>query len=492
MDVAVAEYAPDQPPLATGVSRNMLNVVKRTKRSASPCRSLQAVTEALPARCQGAASMRGSDGTVKTFAATGTDLFVQTGTTWDEATRLSGGDYATPAFLFVEFMKYGDLAVMVNGVDNPQKFAISSDSDFSLLGGSPPVARHIGVWGNYLVLGNLSTDNTKLHWSATDDPEGWTAGVDNSQTQRFPDGGQIVKITNSPMQLVMLERAIHRATEVGPGDVFQFRQISSESGCAASGSVAQFQARVFYLSREGFMLVDDSGIRPIGAQRIDVTFWGDVNSDNLHLITATCDPVSKEYRVAYPTSGSDICNKMLIYNWDIDEWTPAAYTIEYLRRAHTEVGLTLEDLDALYPGGLETIPISLDSPVFNSTPQELLAAFGADHTMGVFDGATLLATIESVKAQIIPGTKAKIIDARIHCDGGTAAQHKLRLVVHDDKLNDPERLTNQVTQRSTGRFPFAAQRTKGRLHAAQSEIAAGAVWSHFQGWDFNAIPAGQR
>lgn len=494
MDLPIAEYAPDQPPLETGVTGTMLNVLPRTKASVSPCRSLQAVTDALAARCQGAASMRASTGTVKTFAGTATDLFVQNGTAWDEATRLSGGDYAVPDYLFWEFRKFGDLAIAVNGVDAPQKFAISTDTDFSALGGSPPVGRHLAVWGNYLVIGNLTADdNAAAQWSGTDDAESWTPGVGNSGRQAFPDGGEIMSILNAPLQVVLLERAIHMATETGAsGDVFQFRQISSESGCAASGSVAQFQDRAFFLSREGFMMLSAGGFTPIGAQRVDNTFWADVNTDYLFRITATCDPVTKLYRVCYPARGSTLCNRMLIYNWEIDRWTKAAYDIEYLRRAHTEVGVTLEDLDALYPGGLESIPISLDSPIFNSTPAETLMAFNTDHELGVFDGANLVATIGGIKAQIIPGQKARVTEARAHCDGGTAAQHKLRITIHDDKLNDATRQTNQVTQRDTGRFPFAAQRTKGRFHEPEHEIAAGATWSHFQGWDFTAMPAGRR
>jgi hypothetical protein len=492
MDVAIAQYAPDQPPLETGVSRNMLNVLPLTKASVAPCKSLQPVTDALAARCQGAASMRSTNGTIKTFAGTATALFFQDGTALTDATRTVGGAYATPDYLFWEMIKYGNLCVAVNGVDAAQKFAINTDTNFSALGGSPPIARHLAVWGNYLVMGNLSTDNTKIHWSGTDDPESWTAGTDNSGTQGFPDGGEVMKITNAPLRLIFLERAIHRATEVGGDDVFQFDQISAESGCAASGSVAQFQDLVFYLSREGFMMVSNAGFRPIGSQRVDKTFFADVNTDYLFRITATCDPTNKLYRVCYPSTGSTTCNKMLIYNWEQDLWTPAAYNIEYLRRSHTEVGVTLEDLDALYPGGLESIPISLDSPVFNSTPQETLAAFNTDHKLAVFDGANLAVTIESVKAQIIPGQKAKVLEARCHCDGGLASEHSMVLVIHNDKLNDSVRTTNAVTQRSTGRFPFANKRSRGRIHAVRHTVAAGATWSKFQGWDFTAQPTGQR
>jgi hypothetical protein len=235
-------------------------------------------------------------------------------------------------------------------------------------------------------------------------------------------------------------------------------------------------------------------LRAIGEQTVDNTFFGDVNREYLHRVVAVCDPRHKRYMVCYPSlaSSDGICDRMLIYNWSTDRWTPADYRIEYLRRVISNTGITLEALDLLYPGGLESIPFSFDSAAFSSTPEEALAAFDSSHKMGYFDGAVLAATITSTKGQMVPGYKAKIQAVRPICDGGETGDHSAVIAVHNDKLNDAERTTAEVFQRNTGRLPFAAKRTKGRYHAIQHNIAAGADWSNFQGWDVDAVQAGER
>lgn len=495
MDVPVSSYAPDQAPIGA-YNRSINNVLPISKTSRGPCKALQAVTEALDARCQGAASMRATDGTARTFGATATKLYYidpTDGTAWIDATRSSGGAYAVGTESFVKFAKYGDLALSVNGTDAAQKFDISGDTEFTVLAGSPPVFRDIAVWDDYVV-GLRADPNDTIQWGGTDDPESWVVGVDNSDQRKFPDSGAGVALTGGRQKLVFLESAIWRATNVGGTDIFQMSQISTERGCVAAGSVASYQDLVFFLAPDGFFMLSDAGLQPIGAQLIDATFWSTVNKTYLSRITATVDPRSKLYRVCYPSKDSamGLCDKMLVYNWDIQEWTPADYTVEYLRRVVTTTGITLEALDALYPGGLESIPISFDSPAFSSTPEEALAAFNGSHQMGFFDGATLAARLPSQEAQLIPGYKARINSIRPIVDGGEPAEILTSVGVRDNKLNDDQRFTTQVAQRPTGRAPFAAKRTKGRFHMAQTDMLAGANWSNFQGWDYDAIRAGMR
>jgi hypothetical protein len=495
MDLQVAPYAPDRAPLGD-FSRNINNVVSESIGSYAPLNELAATTEALTLRCQGAFSARATDGTVRTFAFDADDAYYQDpadSTQWVNATRAVGGDYTAASDDFWNAAQYGDLALAVNGADAAQKFDISTDTKFSVLGGSPPVAHDIAIWDDYVVLAEVDPNN-RLIWSGTDDPESWTVGTDNCQRRPLGDGGRIVKLTGGRMKLVFQETMIRRATNVGGTDIFQLNVISTERGCAAAGSVASYQGLVFFLAEDGFFMVSDAGFEPIGEQAVDNEFWRTVNRTYLYRVIAVCDPRHKLYRICYPSidSADGTCDRMLIYNWTTKWWTPADYEIEYLRRVLTGTGLTLEALDALYPGGLETIPISLDSPAFATTPEQALAAFNTSHKMGFFDGATKEATIGSQKGQMIPGYKAKIKAVRALCDGGDPEDHTARIAVHDDKLNDAERLTAEVTQRDTGRFPFAAKRTKGRYHAIEHTIAAGADWSNFQGWDVEAVRAGVR
>lgn len=495
MDLAVALYAPDQAPIGD-FSRNINNVVAESVISYAPTRELAPITEALTLRCQGAFSGRATDGTVRTFAFDGDDAYYQDptdATQWVNATRLAGGDYTTADDDFWNVAQYGDLAIAVNGVDVPQKFDISTATNFSALGGSPPVSHDVAIWDDYTVLAEVDPNN-RLQWGGTDDPEAWTVGTDNSDVRQFGDGGRIVKLTGGRQKLVFQETAIRRATNVGGTDIFQINVISTERGCAAAGSVAQYQDLVFFLAEDGFFMLSDAGLKAIGEQTVDNTFWETVNRTYLYRVIATCDPRHKLYKVCFPSldSADGTCDRMLIYNWAVDRWTPADYEVEYLRRVLTATGITLEGLDALYPGGIDSIPLSLDSHAFASTQEQALAAFNGSHQMGYFDGAIKAATIASQKGQMIPGYKAKIQAVRPICSGGETGDHSARIAVHNDKLNDAERLTSEVFQRDTGRIPFNAKRTKGRYHAIEHYIAAGADWPDFQGWDVEAVRAGKR
>jgi hypothetical protein len=495
VDIPVAAYRPDQAPIGD-FSRNINNVVSESPISYAPMQDLAAITSALTLRCQGAFSARATDGTTRTFAFDADDAYYQNPaapTTWVNATRLAGGDYTTADDDFWNVAQYGDLAIAVNGADVAQKFDISTDTDFSALGGSPPVSHDVAIWDDYVVLAEVDPNN-RLQWSGTDDPEAWTVGTDNSDVRQFGDGGRIVKLTGGRQKLVFQETMIRKATNVGGTDIFQLNVVSTERGCAAAGSVASYQDLVFFLAEDGFFMLSDAGLKGIGGQQVDNEFWKTVNRTYLYRVVAVCNPRHKLYHVCFPSlnSATGLCDRMLSYNWATDRWTPADYEIEYIRRVLSSTGITLEALDALYPGGLETIPFSFDSPVFASTPEQTLAAFDSSHQMGYFDGAVKAATIASPKGQMIPGYKAKINAVRAICDGGLTTDHSAIIAVHDDKLNDAERLTAEVFQRDTGRMPFAAKRTKGRYHAIQHNIIAGADWENFQGWDVEAVRAGKR
>lgn len=490
--IPVAPYTPDRAPLDTGITTIVSNVIAEEEASYSPCPSLEAVTSALTARCQGAASFRHND-TIVNFAFDATKAYKQNEATWDDVTR-SLDPYAVATDDFVTVAQYGAFIIACNGTDEPQHYEIGTSTLFSDLAGTPPVGAHfVVVVGDHVVMGNYASAKNGIRYSAVNDPESWPVG----NVQVFPDGGNIAGLAGGRDLTVFLDNLIKKGTLTGDADVFQFDTISSERGCAAPGSIAQYQERIFFLSYDGFFMLTPAGFTPIGEQQVDNTFWfgnndtPGVNIEYLHRVKAICDPIHKLYRVIYPStnSSSGLPDKMLIYNWSINRWTTANYNAEYLFRARTGLGKTLEELDALYPSGLDSIPVSLDSFLFATTAQETLAAFDSAHKMAFFQGANMAATVDSAEAQIFTGKKAKIQAVRPHIDGGTAS---VRIGVRDNKLNDTVRFTDAVAMRDTGRCPFAVKRTKGRLHKARVEIAAGQVWRNFQGVDFDAVEAGTR
>jgi hypothetical protein len=99
--IPFAEWRPDSPALGQ-FSREALNVVP-TEDSYRPLNALATVTNALTARCQGAAWFRGTDGTTKMFAGDATKLYrLASGTTWtyapelDTARNITGITQANP------------------------------------------------------------------------------------------------------------------------------------------------------------------------------------------------------------------------------------------------------------------------------------------------------------------------------------------------------------------------------------------------------------
>lgn len=500
MMVPIAEFAPDQPPIETGTSGYVDCVTPRTKASYGPLPALVAVGNALTARCQGAISFRGaSGGSVVNFAGDATKLYKWDGTAWQDVSRLVGGAYATAIDDFWQFTQFGDLAIAVNGTDAPQQFTIDLSANFSVLLGSPPVGRFVASVLEFIVLGRLSTGKNRIQWSGIGAPNFWTIGQQLCDEAIFADGGQVMGIIGGQGMLVFQETAIRLGTFVGPGKIFDFKPISIDRGCAAANSIAAWKDLVFFLSFDGFYMLSPDGIRPIGNQKLDNAFWHGavglpaVNPAFIYRVVASVDPDRTRYIVAYPSVNSALGTPdvVLFYDWTIDRWTRATLNLDFLYRARTSLGYTLEQLDVPWPN-MDTMPISWDSALLAGSPQEILGAFGTDFKSAFFQGPPMAATMDTIKAQIIPGEKAKIVDLRPNIDGGLPAEITVAIGMTDNKLNDTERWTADVAQNDRGTCKFAGLKTKARFHKARVKVAAGANWTHMEGVDPTATGMGNR
>jgi hypothetical protein len=91
--IPFAEWRPDMPALGQW-AREALNVVP-AEESYRPLNALAGVSSALAARAQGAAWFRGTDGSTKMFAGDATKLYLLSGSTWGNATRLEAAKTIT-------------------------------------------------------------------------------------------------------------------------------------------------------------------------------------------------------------------------------------------------------------------------------------------------------------------------------------------------------------------------------------------------------------
>ena len=349
-------YAPDVTDLGTDTSALVLNCVPRSD-GYGPMPSLQSFTQALPAACRGYFFARKSDGSIAVFAGTATELYLLNNTdfSWVVVSKATYSPLvSTDNWQFVQF---NDLVIAVQANTPPQKFALSSSTQFADLGGSPPAAGGVAVVGFFVVLTNLVTNSRRVQWSDLSGPETWTAGVGLSDFEDLPDGGQTIGVSGGDAYGVVFQESAIRTLIYAPGSpaIFQINRISTQESLFAKYSIINVGNRTFYCGAAGFKeIVGGGDPSQIGKDQVDQTFFTDVDRGNLQLVIGASDPTSTRVYWAYKSQSGDagLFDKILCYDWALRRWSPLEVSGEYVASL-AKPGLTLEQLDAIAPGALQ-------------------------------------------------------------------------------------------------------------------------------------------
>lgn len=473
--IPFAEWRPDMPALSQW-AREALNVVP-AEESYMPLNDLAGVSSALAARAQGAAWFRGTAGATRMFAGDATKLYLLSGSTWNDASRLAGGPYATGADGMWRFTQFGTLALAVNGIDAPQKFDLALGTHWEALAGSPPIATYITTVRDFVLMGKIGSAPQRLQWSGINNAELWGSDpATQTDFQELPDGGDITGLTGGELAVVLQEAAIRRMTYEGPPVVFRIDKIATDLGCSVPGSVASLLDMTFFLHKSGFYMVrGGQAIEPIGRGKVDRTFWSEFDETNQFRCSAAIDPVRGLYVFAYPATGSGgVPNRLLIYNWRTGRWSRAVVACNLIYGGVSQQGYTLEALDPF--GTLETLPYSLDSSYWTGAVSLLLFGFDAGHRSGSFGGAALEAVCETAEFNPGNGLRATVRGCRPLIDGGApvlqvgARETQQKAVA----WGPPVGLT------PAGLAPVLAS---GRYFRVRATMPAGATWSNMQGVD---------
>lgn len=419
------------------------------------------------------------------FVGSTTDLYMldTSDFSWTVVTRISGGGYAASEEERWQFAQFGQYVVAVNINDAPQVFDLNGGTEFENLAGSPPQARTVAVWGNFLVLGGLEDYPSRIHWSAFDDIEGWTPGTDNSDINEFPDGGPIKGMSNSENPIIVQETAIRRgAFAPGTAEVFVFDKIMDRIGARSINSVCSRDNTVFFVSDDGFYSVTyDGQLSRIGFQSVDNTILATVA--DIANIQGAVDPSTARVYFAYATASasSGTFDRIAVFDFRLNKWSQLDTDVRWLFAAAT-TGYSLDALGVLgYT--LESLPYSLDSRVWaGGVP--LLAALTTDHKVAYFNGDNAEAIIETgdvggLGVQMITGVMPLVDTADAYVTVGRRLRH-----------GDPVAWGSEtLTSTNTG---IARVRSRGRFHRGRLRIPAGSSWEHAQGLDVIGVAAGSR
>jgi hypothetical protein len=324
-------------------------------------------------------------------------------------------------------VKWGEKIIATNFADDIQIITFGDDNFAIMTVANSHKARHMGVVRDFVVTGNTEdgVDGNVPHrvqWSGLNDET--DLGEVNATTQAdyqdlLGSGGWVQKVVGGEYGIVFQETSIWRMTYIGSPIVFQFDQILPGHGTPAPGSVAQYGDWIFYLSQQGFeMLINGVDSKPIGAQRIDRTFFADLDATNIHRMSSAIDPVNFRVYWAYPGAGNTggMANRILVYDWSADRWTYSEQDTQHLFVASLG-GYTLDGLDAITTD-LDALPASLDSREWIAdTPT--MGKFDADNKLAFYTGSAMTAEIQTPELQLFPERRSMLRTVRPLVDGGT-------------------------------------------------------------------------
>jgi hypothetical protein len=396
VDVALAGYAPDKHPTTPGVIVVCTNMVP-TIRGMAGAPSVQApsgITGALAAACQGAASLRKLDESVRTFAGTGTDLYEIAGGAWDEITRASGGDYALGADLRWRFGQFGNVSLAVAKSDTLQASTTGAFADVS----GAPKAGIIEVVGQFVFLGDTNEgtfgDSPHRWWCcAKGDHTDWTPDVSTECTTALitSSAGKIRAIKRfGPHVVIYKLRSIHFGIYAGPPAVWNFdREISSETGALSHESVVDVgtpeEPRHIFMGFDDFYEFNGGRPRPIGQGWVKETVYNELNKTYMERAFSLLDRAKSLVYFFYPSGASNNPDKCVVYNYKTGKWGRADRTVEFAFE-YSSVGLSYDDLGASYATYADLPAVSYDSTIWTSG-YPLPAVFDTSHNLKTLDGA---------------------------------------------------------------------------------------------------------
>lgn len=484
--LAFGEYRPDVSDHRGQHSQTAQNVVPRAD-GYGPFPAISPYSGALSAACRGYFYAVKSDGSIAVFAATGTKLYLMDNTalTWTDVSR-GGGSYAqisaTDQWQFRQFNNY----VLATQANEPvQVYDLTSSSAFANLAGSPPQARYISIVGRFVVLFGLLSNPYRVQWSGLNAPTTWTSGVNQSDFQDLADGGIARGVSGGEFGLLFQDSAIRRMTyQPGSPLIFSFERIAQDDGLLAPGSLVSASDRVFFCSPQGFKVILPGGYpEPIGKEKVDRTFFADVDLANLQMMIGASDPTQNRVYWAYKSSAggsTTTFDKVLCYDWMLSRFTPITTTGEYLSSL-SRPGITLEGLDAI-SSSIDALGTSLDD--FSNSAVSKLSAFDSGHKLGFFSGGNLEATIDTAEHSI-EGRRFFVRGFRPVTDAATVyGAVRARESLQASPTTSTETLVN-----TQGLCPA---RVSTRLARARVRIPSGTSWTYATGVEPDIVQEGKR
>ncbi|ENN94284.1 hypothetical protein [Bartonella vinsonii] len=483
----IADYRPDVADINGIFTDELVNVLPADG-SYIPMPSFQPLSEPCPDRILGALAVKTKNG-VSIVVGTAQKIYLLNNTTlrWQDISR-RGKPYCANVDAPWSFALFGDYVIAVNANDKPQVIDMNHDKKFRNLGGNPPRAGIVRVWGDFVCLMKLTEYPRRVHWSGLNDAECWTVGKKSCDYQDFPDGGFVQGATETTNPIIFMRSAIYAGSFI-PGSkiIFSFQKIHDKRGAKNAESIVCRGDLAFFADEGGFYQMTNEGqIIPIGFEKVDRTMTAKSNNNNLYTLSAAIDGVYNRVYWMIDTDDDTVHKHiLLIYDWGLQKWTKAAVDLKMVLPIF-QVGTTLEALDRISQN-IDDLSFSLDSKVWkNEAP--ILGAFDHQGRLGSFSGPPMACVVTSQEMGQTNGmiTRVKNIMPQVNSpEFSLSVGMRLRQSLEEETVWLPEKKPSH----NTGQIH---SRARARFYRFKLRIPEGMNWSHVTGFDVELKPAGMR
>lgn len=482
MLIPFGPYAPDKPArLNDGVLRTASGVYPMPE-GYRPIGQWAQVISALPSAPKGGASFTSPYGVSSIIAGTQGALYHGTTAGFVEI----GSNYSVPESGRWRFAQFGGLAIATNGSDPMQKIDLS-DFTVEALAGSPPKAEMLAVVKDFLVAGVVDGQINTIRWSAINNAEGWTVGLDQSDIQVFPDGGRVNGLVSGEIGLVLQRNAIRRIAYVGGNLIFTIDNTHPGVGCVSVHTLAQWGRMAWFWSDLGPMEWDGADVSLIGDELVTRYIQSRYGKDAWPSVSTAVDPVNGVVMWAVPASGSTAA-QLIGFHWRLRRWFTAPYDSPIIFGGVTR-DITMDDQDPATGAADDDMDgsglITLDDSSFRGGDPRLYA-FNGSYALGAFTGTPMAATLELGDLELVKGARSNIRMCRVETDATSGVTLTLS---HKERLGDAATDDSYTSITASGDMPV---RTSGRYVRPKVQIAAGTDWSFIQAIDLTAQKAGGR
>jgi len=481
--LAFGPWLPDSPDNDAGSSPEITNAVPGYGLAYEPQAGLSTFSTSLSSRCQGAIACQDTTLATYWFAGSHGDLWRIESVTWSNVS-VAGG-YSTSTDGTWSFAQYGDTIYATNRNDPMQFYSLGAGAAFAAVGGAAPQARRLAIVKNFLVAVNVVGSPQRIQWSGLDAPLSWT--VDSTTQADFQDllgsGGQNVGVAVGLLgsdAAIFQQRAVWRMTYAGLPNVFDFALVEGVRGTPAPDSIITLEGKTFYLGENGFYVFDGMQSQPIGASKIDRTFFTDADPALLYRTSGVVDTTRRLLFWAYVSTASADGNpdRVLVYNYATATWSRLNLSVELLWQS-LSFGYTLDQLDVFFGGDIDAFTVSFDSSQWQGGLRQF-SAFDTSHRTSHFTGTRLAATFTTAEA-LLPEPRRFLttqVWPIIECRSATAD-----VVVSVGHRDRPIDTVTYATGTSPNTVGFCPQRTSTPYARYRMSVSAGAAWSRAFGLD---------